>query len=91
MSCDKFKIFPLNDLFPPKIHLRDVHKKYREAKQKPGQNVYGLIRYLEKLEVQMVFITENHQMSTILGAFYPWIEVQVSSRLQSPRTKSELV
>lgn len=91
MSWDKFKTFLLDDLFPPEIRLRDVHKKYREAKQKPGQNVHGLIRYLEELEAQMVPVTEDHQMSTILGALHPWIEAQVSSRLESPRTKSELV
>lgn len=91
MSWDTFKTFLLDDLFPPEIRLRDVHKKYREAKQKPGQNVHGLIRYLEELEAQMVPVTEDHQMSTILGALHPWIEAQVSSRLESPKTKSELV
>lgn len=30
-------------------------------------------------------------MSTILGALHPWIEAQVSSRLESLKTKSELV
>lgn len=39
----------------------------------------------------MVFVTEEQQMSTILGALHQWIEAQVSSRLESPRTKSELV
>ncbi len=91
MSWDSFKTFLLDDLFPPEIRLRDVHKKYREAKQKQGQNVHGLIRYLEELEAQMVPVTEDHQMSTILGALHPWIEAQVSSRLESPKTKSELV
>lgn len=28
MSWDKFKTFLLDDLFPPEIRLRDVHKKY---------------------------------------------------------------
>lgn len=91
MSWDTFKTFLLDDLFPPEIRLRDVHKKYREAKQKQGQNVHGLIRYLEELEAQMVPVTEDHQMSTILGELHPWIEAQVSSRLESPKTKSELL
>ena len=91
MSWDKFKTFLLDDLFPPEIRLRDVHKKYREAKQKPGQNVHGLIRYLEELEAQMVPVTEDHQMSIIFGALHLWIEAQVSSQLKSPKTKSELV
>lgn len=30
-------------------------------------------------------------MSTILGALHPWIETQVSSRLESPKTKNELI
>ena len=91
MTWDMFKTFLLDDLFPPEIRLRDVHKKYREAKQQSGQNVHGLIRYLEELEAQMVPVTEDQQMSTILGALHPWIEAQVSSRLESPKTKSELV
>lgn len=91
MTWDTFKTFLLDDLFPPEIRLHDVHKKYREAKQQSGQNVHGLIRYLEELEAQMVPVTEDHQMSTILGALHPWIESQVSSRLESPKTKSELV
>ena len=68
-----------------------MHKKYREAKQKPGQSVHGLIRYLEELEAQMIPVIEDHQMSTILGAIHPWIEAQVSIRLESSKTKSELV
>lgn len=91
ITWDTFKTFLLDDLFPPEIRLRDVHKKYPEAKQKQGQNVHGLIRYLEELEAQMVPVTEDHHMSTILGALHPWIEAQVSSRLESPKTKSELV
>ena len=91
MSWDTFKTFLFDDLFPPEIRLRDVHKKYREAKQKQGQNLHGLIIYLEELEAQMVPVTKDHQMSTILGALHPWIEAQVSSRLESPKTKSELV
>lgn len=45
-----FKKFLLDDLLPPSIRLRDVHKKYREAKQRLGQSVHSLIRYLEELE-----------------------------------------
>ena len=59
MTWDIFKTFMLDDLFPPEIPLRDVHKKYREAKQQLGQNVHGLIRYLEELEAQMVPDTED--------------------------------
>ena len=91
MGWDAFKTFLLDDLFPPEIRLRDVHKKYREAKQRPGQTVHALIRYLEELEAQMVPITGDHQMSTILGALHPWIKTQVSSRLESPKTKNELI
>lgn len=91
MGWDAFKTFLLDDLFPPEIRLRDVHKKYREARQRTGQTVHSLIRYLEELEAQMVPVTEDHQMSTILGALHPWIEAQVSSRLESPKTKNELV
>lgn len=71
MSWDKFKTFLLDDLFPPEIRLRDVHKKYRKTKQKPGQNFHSLIRYLEELEAQMVPVTKDHQMSTIFSALYP--------------------
>ena len=78
-------------MLPPSIRLRDVHKRYREAKQRPGQSVHSLIRYLEELEAQMIPVPEDHQMSTILGALYPWIEAQVSNRLESPRSKSELI
>lgn len=79
MNWNKFKTFLLDDLFPLEIRLRNVHKKYREAKQKPGQNVHGLIRYLKELEAQMVPVIEDHQMSIILGALHTWIEAQVSS------------
>ena len=91
MGWDVFKIFLLDNLFPPEIRLRDVHKKYRKAKQRPGQTVHTLIRYLEEIEAQMVSVTEDHQMSTILDALYSWIETQVSSRLESPKTKNELI
>ena len=30
-------------------------------------------------------------MSTILGALYPWIEAAISSRLESPKNKAELI
>ena len=50
-----------------------------------------MIRYLEELEAQIVPVTEDHQMSTILVALHLWIKAQVSSRLESPKTKSELV
>ena len=86
-----FKTFLLDDLFQPEIRLRDVDKKYREAKQQSGQNVQKLICYLEELEAQRVPVTEDQQISIILGALHPWIEAQVSSRLEFPKTKSELV
>lgn len=91
ISWTEFKKFLLDDLLPPSIRLRDVHKKYREAKQRPGQSVHSLIRYLEELEAQMIPVPEEHQMSTILGALHPWIETQVSNRLESPQSKSELI
>lgn len=68
-----------------------MHKKYREAKQRPGQSVHALIRYLEELKAQMIPVPEDHQMSTILGALHPWIEVQISNQLESPQSKSELI
>ena len=34
--------------------VQNIHKKYREAKQRPGQDIHGLIRYLEELKAQMV-------------------------------------
>ena len=49
------------------------------------------MRYLEKLEMQMIPVPEDHQMSTILGALHLWIEAQVSNRLESPQSKSELI
>lgn len=39
----------------------------------------------------MVPLPEDHQMSAILGAPHPWIEAQVSSCLESPKTKIELI
>lgn len=78
-------------MLPPSIRLRNVHKKYREAKQQPEQSVHALICYLEELETQMIPVPENHQMSTILGALHPWIKVQISNRLESPQSKSELI
>ena len=55
------------------------------------ESVHRLIRYFEELETQMIPVNEDHQMSIILGALHLWIEAQVSSRLESPKTKSELV
>ena len=78
-------------MFLSEIRLHDIYKQYREAKQQLGQNIHGLIRYLEELEAQMVPVTKDQQMSTIFGALYPWIKAQVSSRLEFPKTKSELV
>lgn len=46
---------------------------------------------MEELKAQIVLVTEDHQMTTLLGALYPWIEAQVSRRLESPKTKNELV
>ncbi len=91
MTWDMFKTFLLKDFFPSEIRLCNVHKKYQEAKQQSGQNVQRLIRYLEELEAQMVPITEDQQFSTILDALHPWIKAQVSSRLEFPKIKSELV
>ena len=75
----EFKKLLFDDLLPPSIHLRDVHKKYREAKQQPGQLVHSLIQYLKEREAQIISVPEDHQMSTILRALYPWIEAQVSN------------
>ncbi len=91
ISWKEFKKFLLNDLLPPSIRLCDVYKRYREAKQRSWQSVHSLIRYLEELETQMIPVPKNHQMSTILGALHPWIEAQVSNRLESPQSKSELI
>lgn len=91
MSWDAFKTFLLDDLCPPEIRLQDAHKKYREARQKPGQTVHALVRYLEGLEAQMGPVTEDDQISIILRALHPWIEAQVSTRLESPKTKSKVV
>ncbi len=81
IGLDALKTFLLDDLFPLEIRLRDVHQKYREEKQRPGQTGHALIRYLEELEMQMVPVTKDHQMSTIFGDLYLWIEIQVSSHL----------
>ena len=91
ISWKEFKKFLLKDLLPPSIRLRDVHKRYREAKQQPGQSVHSFIGYLEELEAQMISVPKDHQMSTILGALHSWIETQVSNRLESPQSKSELI
>lgn len=91
ISWNAFKTFLLDDLCPPEIRLQDAHKKYREAKQRTGQTVHALVRYLEDLEEQMVSVTEEDQISTILRALHPWIEAQVSSRLESPKTKNKVV
>ena len=45
-----FKTFLLNDLFPPEIKLRNMHKKYQEAKHQSGQSVNDLIKYLDELK-----------------------------------------
>lgn len=50
ISWLEFKKFPLDDLIPPSIRLRDIHKKYQEAKQRPGQSIHSLILYLDELE-----------------------------------------
>ncbi len=39
----------------------------------------------------MVPVTEDHQSNTIFGAVHPWIETQVFSRLESSKTKNELI
>ena len=39
----------------------------------------------------MVSVTEDQQMSTIFDSIHPWIKAQVSSRLESQKTKSKLV
>lgn len=91
MSWDAFKTFLLDGLCPPEIRLQDALKKYREAKQRTGQTVHALVRYLEDLEEQMVPVAEEDQISTILRALHPWIEAQVSSRLESPKTKNKVV
>lgn len=71
MSWDMFKTLLLDDLFPPEICLRNVHKKYWEVKQWERQNVHGLIKYLEELEAQMISITKDNEMSIIFGALHP--------------------
>lgn len=92
MSWDGFKTFMLDDLCAPEIRLQVAHKNYREAKQRPGQTVHALVRYLEDLEEQMVsVVTEDEQISTILRALHPWIAAQVSSCLELPKTKNRVV
>ncbi len=39
----------------------------------------------------MVPVIEDHRMSTIFGALHFWIETQIPSRLESPKTKNELI
>lgn len=91
VDWDAFKTFLLHDLFPPEVYPSDVHKKYRETNQKIGQDVHGLVAYLEELEAQMVPVTEEYQMSILLGALHPWIEAKVSSRPELPKSKLELI
>lgn len=91
MSWDGFKTFFLDELCPPEIRLQVAHKKYREAKQSSGQTVHALVRYLEDLEEQMVSVTEDDQIGTILRALHPWIAAQVCSRLEWPKTKNRVV
>lgn len=69
----------------------NVYKKYDKAKQQHGQSVYSLIWYLEELESNIIFVPKDHQISTILGALYPWIEAQVSNLMKLPKSKSELI
>ncbi len=91
MGSDAFQTFLLYDLFSLEIRLRDGHKKYRGSNQRQGQTVHTLIRFLAELEAQMVAVTEDHQMSIILGTLHSWIKTQVSSHLESPKTKNELI
>lgn len=71
--------------------MRNIYKKYREAKQRSEQSIHSFIRYLEELEAQIIPIPEDHQRSTILGALHPWIEAQVSNQLELPKSKSDLI
>lgn len=91
MSWDKFKTFLLDNLFPLEIRLCDEHEKQRKAKQRQGQNVHWLISSLEELEAQIIPVTKDYEMSTILGAVSPWIKAEVSSQLESLKIKSVLV
>lgn len=45
MDWNAFKTFLLHDLFPPEICRLDAKKKYREARQRRGQDVRGLVSY----------------------------------------------
>ena len=69
----------------------NLHKKYWETKQRPGQTFHALIRCLEELEAQIIPLTEDHRMSTIFGALHLWIENQVSGRLELPKKKNQLI
>ena len=91
ITWNGFKTFLLDDLLPPEIRLRDVHRKHKEVRQQPGQSVHSLVRYIEELEAQMVELPEELQMTTILHALHPSIEIAISSRLESPKTKKELI
>ena len=78
-------------MLSPEIYLRDVHKKYHEAKQQITQTVHRLIWNLEELESQIMSMPEDLQMSTILGALHLWIKVTISSWLESPKDKAKLI
>ena len=69
MGWSTFEIFLLDNFYPLEICFCNIHKKYRDAKQKQRQNILGLIRYLGEFEAQMVPAAEDHQMSTILVCF----------------------
>ena len=49
------------------------------------------MRYLEGFEAQMVPVSGDQQIGTILSALHPWIKAQVSSCLECLKLKSELV
>lgn len=67
----EFQKFLLNDLLLFSIQLRNFHKKYQEAKQRLEQSVHSFIQYLEELKAQIIPVSKDHQMNTILVALHP--------------------
>ncbi len=85
------KRFLIDELLLPGIQLRNVHWKHKEVQQQSGESVHSLVRYIEELEVQIVELSEELQMTTILHALNLSIEIAISSRLKSLKTEQELI
>lgn len=86
-----FKQFLEEKVSPISIRVTEAIRKYREARQKPGQTIAAFASYMDELEQQMPPMGKEARIHNLLDGLRPEINSTILESASVPRSRDNLI